>query len=442
MRMGKRTVLLLTVVAAMLFAFSGVVLAQQTDPKERKTSEKKDGKKVRPEHYIVVLKEDEDSAKKVADEHAAKNNAEVENVYESIFKGYSAKIKDEKQRQKIEDDPRVDFVEEDYEVQAFAQGTPTGVDRMEADQSSTLSGNGSGSVNVPTAIIDTGIQTNHPDLYVPGGKNCTTYGGSYSDAHGHGTHVAGSVGAKDDGQGVVGVAPGTPLYSVRVLGPSGSGYASWVNCGIDWVASNAASKGIKVANMSLGSSGSDRGNCGNGSDSKHLAICNAVNNKGVTFVVAAGNNNQNLAGFTPAAYDEVLTVTAESDSDGKPGGTGPAPSCRPGERDDYPATFSNWTTSGSTDEGHAIAAPGVCIKSTWTGSGYNTISGTSMASPHIAGAAALCLRSGGPCAGMTPKQVIAKLRDDAAKQLTTDSTYGFSASNSNSYAKLAYGKPY
>src|SRR5204863_1201255 len=104
----------------------------------------------------------------------------------------------------------------------------------------------------------------------------------------------------------------------------------------------------------------------------HQAICNSVN-AGITYVVAAGNSNTNFAGFVPAAYDQVLTVAAMSDSDGQPGGTGGAPTCRTGEGDDVPATFSNYAGS-SADISHTIAGPGVCILSTWKGGGYNTIS--------------------------------------------------------------------
>lgn len=254
-------------------------------------------------------------------------------------------------------------------------------------------------------MIDTGISTTHPDLNVLGGVNCSS-GKSFEDGNGHGTHVAGTIAAKDDGQGVVGVAPGAPLYAVRVLNNAGSGSFADVICGIDWVTANAASKGIKVANMSLGGSGSD-GSCS--SDALHLAICNSVNAQ-VTYVVAAGNSNADFAGFVPAAYDQVLTVTAAADFNGQPGG-GAAATCR-ADVDDTAADLSNFTTAGSADSTHTIAGPGVCILSTWKRGGYNTISGTSMATPHVTGTASLCLA--GSCAGMTPAQVAAKLRSDAA----------------------------
>jgi subtilisin len=218
---------------------------------------------------------------------------------------------------------------------------------------------------------------------------------------------------------VSGVAPGAPLYSVRVLNNAGSGSWSSVICGIDWVTSNAASRGIKVANMSLGGAGADDGNCGNSNnDALHKAICGSVA-KGITYVVAAGNDATDFGSSVPAAYNEVLTVTAMADFNGQPTG-GAGPTCR-SDVDDTAADFSNFTTSGSPDETHAIAAPGVCILSTWKGGGYNTISGTSMAAPHVAGTAALCITVGA-CAGLPASSVITKLRADAAAQ---PASYGF-----------------
>jgi subtilisin len=375
--------------------------------------------------YIVVLKSSVSDPAAVAAEQGRRYGAQVRFVYRSAIKGYAATIPiaalDE-----IRSDPRVAYVSVDGVVHATAQTLPTGVNRIQGDVSSQLSGNGSGAVSVGVAVIDTGSGPNS-DLNVVGGTNCQS-GTSYNDQNGHGTHVAGTIAAKDDAAEVVGVAPGAPIYSVRVLDATGSGSWSQVICGIDWVTANAATLGIEVANMSLGGSGSD-GTCA--SDAMHNAICNSVA-AGVTYVVAAGNSNANYSNFVPAAYNEVLTVTAMADFNGQPGG-GAAATCR-SDVDDTAADFSNYTTPTSADAGHTISGPGVCILSTWIGGGgtnTNTISGTSMATPHVTGTVALCLsraQANGGCAGMTPSQIIAKLRADAAAHA---SGYGFTGDPNN-----------
>jgi subtilisin len=339
-----------------------------------------------PGHYIVVLAPGVNSLN-AANEMGRVHGLAVGHVYSHAINGFAARIPDTR-LEKVKSDPRVLFVDEDRVFTIQAQSIPTGITRIDANLSSTQSGNGSGSVNVDVAVIDTGIQTNHPDLNVVGGKNCST-GGSYNDGHGHGTHVAGTIGAKDDGVGVVGVAPGARLWAVRVLNNAGSGTTSSIICGVDWVTANAAI--IEVANMSLGGSGSDS-NCG-GNDTYHNAICRSVN-AGVTYVVAAGNSSANANNFRPATYEEVITVSALADFDGVAGGLGSA-TCR----DDVDDTFANFSNYGADVD---LIAPGVCILSTWKGSGYNTISGTSMASPHVAGAAAL-YKANNPSA--TPAQV-------------------------------------
>jgi subtilisin len=366
--------------------------------------------------FIVVLQNGQADVPAIANEHARAHGIGVQRIYEHALKGYAAVIPLARLND-LRNDPRVRFISEDRPVFAVAQSAPTGIDRIQADASSTLSGNGSGSVAGPAvAVIDTGSGP-HAELNVRGGFNCST-GRGFNDGNGHGSHVAGTIGARDNADGVVGVAPGVPLYSVRVLNNAGSGSWSSVVCGIDWVTANAASLGIKVANMSLGGSGSDDGNCGNtNNDALHFAICGSVA-AGVTYVVAAGNDGVDFSGFVPAAYNEVLTVTAIADFNGQPGG-GAAATCR-SDVDETPADFSNFTTQGSADEAHTIAAPGVCIQSTWKGGGYKTISGTSMASPHVAGSATLCLASG-KCAG-SPASIVSKLRSDAGAQ---SGAYGF-----------------
>ena len=375
-------------------------------------------------NYIVVLKGSVTRPGAIASQHARAFDANVRYVYRSALEGYAARIPASKVGA-LRADPRVAFVMLDRPVHTTAQSLPTGVDRIEGDVSSTVSGDGTGSVDLDVAVIDTGIDLDHPELNVVGGKSClgTTKGGggtpSFDDGHGHGTHVAGTIGARDDGEGVVGVAPGVRLWAVRVLNAAGSGTTAQVICGIDFVDSMSPAKGgpIRVANMSLGGFGFDFGSCGLGFDAMHAAICRATND-GVLFVVAAGNSGANFNTFTPAAYDEVLAVTAEADFNGAPGG-GAASTCRV-DVDETPADFSNFTTPTSADAAHTIAGPGVCITSTWMGGGYNTISGTSMASPHVAGTAALCIASGA-CTG-TPAQILQTLRADAAAQPLS---YGF-----------------
>jgi subtilisin len=376
---------------------------------------------------IVVFYDDERDVDGLAAQHGHAYGAEISARYHSALKGYAAKIP----HARIDDvrrDPRVAFVSDDRDVEAFAQTVPTGVNRIEGASSTHYDSN---AWSTAVAVIDTGSGP-HADLNIAGGVNCQS-GKSFSDGNGHGTHVAGTIGAIDNGSGVVGVAPGVPIYSVRVLDNRGSGRFSNIICGIDWVTANASRFNIKVANMSLGGAGTDDGNCGNtNGDAMHKAICSSVA-AGVTYVVAAGNDGANMAGSVPASYKEVLSVTAVADFNGQSGG-GAAATCR-ADVDDTAADFSNFATPGSPDEGHTIAAPGVCIYSTWKGGGYNTISGTSMASPHAAGTAALCIASGA-CTG-TPANVIAKLRSDAAAQSLS---YGFEGDpNHHPSVDRAYG---
>jgi subtilisin len=456
----KRTIVILTLVGALVLACSGMVLAQSAAPGdgEQQAAAEKSAGHVVPGRYIVVLKDDAD-AKNVAEAHSRRLGVEITSTYQHALRGYAAKIPSARLSQ-VKSDPRVKFIQPDRTAVAFDQTMPTGVDRIDGDLSSTKSGDRSGSVGVDVAVIDTGINKTHPDLNVAGGRNFASWslpkGGNdkYEDGNGHGTHVAGTIAALDNGDGAVGVAPGARLYGVKVLSNSGTGYQSWIINGIDWVTGRKAEfndgnadgdPGINfaVANMSLGGSGSGS-SCA--SNAYHEAICDSVD-AGVTYTVAAGNSNADFQTSVPATYDQVLTVTAASDSDGSPGGTGAAPGCRTGEKDDYAATFSNYATLAS-DQNHTIAAPGVCIYSTWKGGGYNTISGTSMASPHVAGAAAL-YKANNPTA--TPAQVMSKLRSDAAAKTGSDSSvsgyHGFkydpnTPSGSRYYGYLEYAGGY
>ncbi|MFC7344833.1 S8 family peptidase [Saccharopolyspora griseoalba] len=354
--------------------------------------------------YIVVLEEGT-NAKGKADEHSRAHGAQVKHVYQAAMKGYSGRMS-EQERERVAADPDVAWVEPVRQVRATAQSLPTGIDRVNADASPTAAIDGADQrTDADVAVIDTGVDSSHPDLDVVGGKNCTLPMLPPEDGNGHGTHVAGTIGAVDNGDGVVGVAPGARIWAVKVLNDAGVGTTADVVCGIDYVAANAGT--IDVANMSLGGAGSDDGQCGRASgDSEHSAICRAVS-AGVTFAVAAGNDSADAANSTPAAYDEVITVSALADFNGRPGGGAPA-TCRQDEDD----TFADFSNFGADVD---LIAPGVCITSTWPNGGYNTISGTSMATPHVAGGAALH-KATNP--GASPEQVKNALQRAGTKDWT------------------------
>ena len=336
--------------------------------------------------YIIVFKEDVDLPAAVP-AVAKAYGLQTGFVYQHALKGMSANVP-EGRLEALQHDPRVAYVVEDLERTISAQTVPTGIQRIFADDNANIDIDGSDDyrVDVDVAVIDTGIDFQHPELNVMGGINCTLgnlftavceSGGD--DDHYHGTHVAGTIGAIDNGDGVVGVAPGARLWAVKVLNKRGSGYSSWIIAGIDWVAAN--SNTIEVANMSLGGAGF--------SQAEYDAIQGAVN-QGVAFAVAAGNEDDNADYYSPGGFDNVLSVSALADFDGLPGGLG-SPTCRT-DQDDTLADFSNWGPEVD------IAAPGVCILSTYPleKGGYGTISGTSMASPHVAGALALLASRNNP----------------------------------------------
>jgi subtilisin family serine protease len=385
--------------------------------------------------YVVVLDKGVDT-NAMAAYHEGFAGVSVGHRYRYALNGYAADISGSS-LQAIRNDSRVDFVAPDRVFHATAQTLPTGIDRIDAELSSTASGNGSGSVNVNVAVIDTGIDSTHPDLNVVGGKGCAPGVGT-TDDNGHGSHVSGTIAAKDDGNGVVGVVPGANLYAVKVLNAGGVGLGSDIVCGIDWVASTRTdlnpTNDIAVANMSIGGGGTDDNNCGNtNNDAEHKAICGATA-AGVTFVVAAGNDGVDFRGTAPATYGEVLTTTAVADFNGQPGG-GAASTCRT-DVDETAADFSNFAVLAA-DQNHTIAAPGVCIYSTYMLGGYDTLSGTSMASPHMTGVAALCISSGA-CTG-TPAQIIQKLRSDAQSYNAANTGYGFTGDPAHPTAGKYYG---
>ncbi|MBU4347685.1 S8 family peptidase [Candidatus Parcubacteria bacterium] len=224
-----------------------------------------------------------------------------------------------------------------------------GVDRIDAD----LVWNITTGDPIKTAIIDTGIDVKHPDLInnIKGGVSTVGYTASYNDDNGHGTHVAGIVGAIDNTIGVIGVGPEIDLYAIKVLDRRGSGYLSDIIEGLDWAIANK----MQVVNMSLGTSANI--------ESFHDAVKRA-NDAGIVQVAAAGNSGG--AVIYPAAYSEVIAVSATDKTD----------------------AIASWSSRGPEVD---LAAPGVSIYSTYKGQTYATLSGTSMASPHVAGAAALVL---------------------------------------------------
>ena len=383
-----------------------------------------------PDSFIIVYKDNIDVPAKTANLER-RHGFTSDFKYQHAIKGFAA-ILPRPIREKIAKDPDVAFISPDGDAQAIAaeqdvlanETVPTGALRIETATTTTAGCEGEEPAEVcvhqpsgvSVAVIDTGVALTHPDLNVVAGTSCVR-GKKANDDNGHGTHVAGTIAAKNNGSGVIGVAPGTTIYAVKVLDRFGSGTWSQVICGIDWVTAqnlDDTKPDIKVANLSLGGTGGVT-TCDN--DALHRAICRSVAS-GVTYSVAAGNSGTDIAGAVPANFPEVLTVTAMSDNDGKAGGTGGSPTCRSGESDDKYATFSNYATSAA-DQNHTIAAPGVCIRSDWKGGGYNTISGTSMAAPHVAAAVALCINSGGvggSCAGLAPAQIVQRLRSDAAER--------------------------
>lgn len=363
-----------------------------------------------PDQYIVVLKDEVDSPAELSTVVARMPGVAVQHVYESALKGFAATIPPQ-QLEALRRNPQVDFITPDRRVYAFAQTLPTGVNRINAERPFAGSYNRGAGVNV--AVLDTGVDLTHPDLNVHPTlrKNCVGTGAP-NDGNGHGTHVAGIIAAKDNGNGVVGVASAAKIVPVKVLRNDGTGTWSTVICGVDYVTANASQ--IKVANLSLGGGGSDspsNSSCNNAiGDALHKAICRSVK-AGVTYVVAAGNSSADLRNSVPAAYDEVIAASALADSDGKACGIGPATAYG---RDDSFASFSNYATL-SADRARLLGAPGVTIYSTYRGGGYMYLSGTSMASPHVAGVVALYLAER-LSAGLplpSPAAVLSELRSRA-----------------------------
>ncbi len=282
----------------------------------------------------------------------------ADHVFSHALRGFAARLSADQVRE-LENDSMVKHVEPDGVMSVTAQTVPWGISQIGANLSSAVAGDGGGAIpNVRVYIIDTGV-SNHADLNRVAQVNFA--GGKNDDCNGHGTHVAGTVAAKDDSADVVGVVPGAPVIGVKVLGCNGSGSTSGVIKGIDWVTANRQLPA--VANMSLG---------GRQSDAMDEAVRRSAAS-GVFYSVSAGNNGTDACTGSPAragaGADNGIVTTAATD---------------PTNDDPY---WSNWGTCVD------LWAPGTSVLSTKLGGGTTTLSGTSMSSPHVAGTAALYLAS-------------------------------------------------
>jgi subtilisin family serine protease len=302
--------------------------------------------------YVVVFR---DGVSSQASTLAARYDAKITHLYKAALNGFAAKMSAANAR-RVAADPAVAYVEQDRVVRVLGTQSPTpswGLDRIDQrdrplDNSYTYPTTAS---SVTAYIIDTGIRTTHSDF---GGRavwGTNTADTNNTDCNGHGTHVASTTGGT-----AYGVAKGVSLVAVKVLNCQGSGTLTGVTSGIDWVTSNHTT-GLAVANMSLGASGTNA--------SMEQAVRNSIAD-GVVYAIASGNSNSDACNFTPARTPEAITVNASDINDAR-------------------ASFSNFGTC--TD----IFGPGVNITAAWNSSdtGTNTISGTSMATPHVAGGAAL-----------------------------------------------------
>ncbi len=379
-------------------------LAPPIPPKTQPQAEPEQDTRI-PGHYIVVFKDSVAHPGNLAEAQTEQKDGDLGFIYRHALKGYSAELSKDAV-EALRENPQVKYVTPAQWIELEAQTLPTGIKRVGATENATadIDGKDDARVNVDVAVIDSGVDYIHPDLNVYKRTNCVPSGedpekegniksctdNSGTDGVGHGTHVAGTIGAIDNGDGVAGVAAGARLWAARVFNNKGKGTMPWAIAAVDWVTTHASE--IEVANMSLG---------GAYNPALEEAVTNSVE-AGVVYAVAAGNSSVKASNFSPANNPDAITVSALADYDGKLGGQAqPLLNSGPGKcetleeynnygDDDRMAWFSNF---GSVVD---IAAPGVCIFSTVPGGGYDYNSGTSMASPHVAGAAALLASKSNP----------------------------------------------
>ena len=385
----------------MVFACVGVVLAQQPERKTSDTGRSTAQGEVRPEgrpiagQYIVVLEKGEDPSE-VADAHRRDQGAGVRAVYDKVLGGYSARMS-EAAATAIANDPRVAYVEPDQQMTELAQADLWGMKKIRANLSSAKAGDGSADLDgdgnpddlgLDAYIIDTGVSENggsHTDFgsNVVKHENFTGDGKNY-DCRGHGTHVAGTVGAIDNADYVYGVAPGVSLTGVKVLNCEGKGTVSGIIEGVNFVKGDANAKQAPVANMSLG------GGASTALDDavRDLARDTDKDNDGtiekaVFTAVAAGNNGQYGSYYGNACNYSPARAGRTQNADGSWNKDNGVVTVAATDSSDKEASFSNYGPCVD------MWAPGVSIISTYPTDTTKSASGTSMASPHVGGAGAL-----------------------------------------------------